>query len=84
MIVSALMLWLLSFVTWVISKLPDTPSFSIISTAVHAANSYITSVAQVFPIVTLVAIVAFVVVFDLVLIGYKVIKWVYKKVPGIN
>jgi len=84
MITSALALLLLSFVNWAVSLLPLVSTNDSINTAITAASGYVSSISQVFPVTTLMAIVAFVLTFDGLWIGYQVIRWVYQKIPGIN
>lgn len=84
MITTAVLNILLQFVNWAVGQLPGVSSTSSISTGVAAASAYVSSIAQVFPVLTLMAIVSFVLVFDGFWIAYQVIRWVYQKIPGIN
>ncbi len=84
MITSAILLLLLNFINWAISLLPGVASTDSINTGIANASGYISSIGQVFPILTLMAIVSFVLVFDSFWIFYQVVRWVYKKIPGIN
>lgn len=84
MITSAILFVILGFVNWALGLLPLVSANSNIVNAITPASAYISSIGQVFPVVTLIAILAFVLAFDGVWILYQVIRWVYQKIPGIN
>lgn len=84
MITSAFLYVILGFVNWALGLLPLVSMDSNIANAILPASGYISSIGQVFPVLTLMAILAFVLAFDAVWILYQVIRWVYQKIPGIN
>lgn len=84
MITSAILNILLNFVYWAVSQLPLVSNTSAIGSAMSTANPYVSSIAQVFPVVTLLSIVGFVLIFDTAWISYQIVRWVYQKIPGIN
>jgi hypothetical protein len=54
------------------------------SNGIAAFSSYITPLAAVLPISTIFAIILFEVAFESLYFLYKLIKWGYSKVPGVN
>jgi hypothetical protein len=84
MITTAFLYLILSFVNWAVSQLPAISTNDSIVTSLTTASGYISGIAQVFPVGTLMACVGFVLAFDAGWIIYQVIRWVYQKIPGIN
>ena len=84
MITSAILMVLLGFVNFCIGLLPLVQGTSALASAISAASAYVSSIGQVFPVLTLMAILAFVLTFDGLWILYQVIRWMYQKIPGIN
>lgn len=52
--------------------------------AITSANAYISIVDFVFPVITFIAIVALTITIEGFILLYKLIKWVWNKIPGIN
>jgi hypothetical protein len=52
--------------------------------AVSNANGYLAAVKDFVPVVSLVGMFGIVIVFEGSLWAYKIIKWGYQKIPGIN
>lgn len=84
MITSGLLFVILSVVNFFIGFLPLANPTDGIATALAPASGYVSSIGAVFPIGTLMAIVSFVLIFDGIWILYQVIRWAYRKIPGIN
>ena len=57
------------------------PQFAL---SIQHALPYIQSLSLIFPVSTLFAIIAFDVLFETAYFGYKVIKWIYQKIPGVS
>ena len=55
-----------------------------IASAISAVSGSYSALNGIFPIDTLLAIVAFDLTFELAYFVYKLIRWGYQKVPGIN
>jgi len=64
--------------------LPDVSLDSGLGSAVANVADYIALADQIVPMLTLVAIVSFFVVFEGGYAIYKAVKWVYNKIPGVN
>lgn len=64
--------------------LSDVSATSEITTSITNASNYIFSLNTVFPVVTLLAIIAFDLVFESAVFLYKGIRWIYRKIPGIS
>lgn len=62
----------------------DVPAFTALRDAILAANSYYSALSPVFPIGTVILIVAFRLTFEGIYFVYKLIRWAYRKVPGIT
>jgi hypothetical protein len=84
MITSAILLLLLSIVNWAIGSMPLVSATGAFSSSVTAASGYISSIGQVFPILSMMGIFVFVLGFDTAWIFYQGIRWVYQKIPGLK
>lgn len=67
-----------------LSLLPDVTANSSITAGINAASGYLASANVFFPVDTVLEILAFVVVFEIAYLAYKVIMWVLRKIPGIS
>jgi hypothetical protein len=54
------------------------------ATAIDYTVSVLSSVNNILPVSTIIAILALDLLIELSIFGYKAIKWAYSKVPGIN
>jgi len=52
--------------------------------AVNTASNYLANMNQIFPVSTLLAVLLLVLVVEGTIFFYKLIRWVYNKIPGIN
>lgn len=74
----------ISAVVFVFELLPDVSLPAEITTNISAVSPYYAGIETVFPVGTLIDILAV----ELVFIGsyffYKLVRWAYTKIPGIN
>ena len=84
MITSAILFVILGVANFFIGMLPVASANGSIGSAMTAASGYVSSIGAVFPVATLLAIVAFILVFDGFWLLYQGIRWSYKKIPMIN
>jgi len=71
-------------ITTVISSFGDVTANNAISEGIALMAGYYISLDEYLPITTLVAIVAFDLVFELAVFVYKLVRWGYQKVPGVS
>jgi len=64
--------------------LPNVTIDSSFSVAIATASGYLASANAILPVISLLAIVTFFVLFETGYAIYKAVKWVYSKLPGIN
>ena len=66
--------------------LPDVSLPGNVSSAIATAGGYIGLIAEVAPatIVSIMAIFALVLIIENTHFGYKLIRWVYQKIPGVS
>jgi len=87
MIVDALLAILFLFVRLVTSIFTiqaDVPINNFLTTSIAAAAGYYSAMNAFFPFGTLFAIIAFDLTFEGIFFIYKLIRWGYQKVPGVN
>jgi len=87
MITDALLGLLVGFLNAVFSFLTtqaDVPVTNGITSAVTAAASYYSALNSFFPMDALFAIISFELAFESIYFIYKLIRWTYRKVPGIT
>lgn len=74
----------LAFIAHLLSAYPDvTPNSNIVS-AVTTANGYIRALNDFIPNTTILAATGALLLFEIAYAAYKVIRWAYQKIPGIN
>lgn len=66
------------------SILPDVSLPGDIATAANTASNYLANLDQIFPVSTLLAVLLLVLVVETAILFYKLIRWVYNKIPGVN
>ncbi len=71
-------------ITLVIATFGDVSENSQITSAIAQMANYYTSLNDIFPVNTLLAIIAFDLVFEGAMLIYKLVRWGYQKVPGIT
>lgn len=71
-------------ITTIIATFGDVSANSAITTGLSTMATYYMSLNEYLPINTLVAIIAFDLVFELAVFIYKLVRWGYQKVPGIT
>lgn len=87
MITSAtLYIWLafILVITLPLRYLGDVVPNSNITEAIAEASGYISPINSFLPVNTLLIIFGVLIAYEAILITYKVIKWVYNKLPGVN
>lgn len=78
-------LWLLLItVTAPIRLLPDANLPSAITDSISTVSGYISAMSDFLPMTTILAILAFSLVFEAAYFSYKIIYWVIKKIPFIS
>ena len=79
--------WYYSVVLWTMRPILAQPDASIspdLAASIQNASSYLHILDVVIPVGTIVAIVAAFLVYEGVIFGYKIIRWVYTKIPGVS
>lgn len=71
-------------IVFVFSGFGDVTVSPNITAGFSAMQPYYSALDYILPIGTILAIVTFVLVFDLALLAYRLIRWAYQKVPGVN
>lgn len=87
MIVDALLGLLYGFLSLILSFMTtqaDVPTTNAITTAVSTAASYYAAMDVIFPVQTFFDIIKFELVFELIYLGYKLVRWAYRKIPGVT
>lgn len=87
MITDALLGILLSFINFItryFTTQADVPISNFLTTSVTTAASYYSAMNFIFPFDTLFQIIAFELTFEALFFIYKLIRWAYQKVPGVN
>ena len=62
----------------------DVTSDNVVTTAFSTLSGYYAALDPYIPIATILAIVAFEIAFETSYFLYKLIRWGYQKVPGVN
>jgi hypothetical protein len=87
MITSFLLLIIYGFI-WAITSplrlLPDTTLPANIVSAIASANSYLSAIDFIFPTGSFVTIFATIIGIEVLIMLYKIIMWIIRKIPGIN
>jgi hypothetical protein len=71
-------------ITTVIASFGTVSDNNAVTTSIVSLKTYYVSLNAYIPIDTIVAIVAFVLAFEGIYFLYKLIRWGYRKVPGIS
>jgi len=64
--------------------LSDVSLTSGIGQSIISAGQYLSILDPVIPVATIIAVIALLATIEISIAAFKVIKWVYKKIPGIN
>lgn len=75
---------LVNLLLFPLRNLPDATLPDWLANSLSASASYINALGYVLPIGTIVAILSFYIVFEGVVWSYKIIRWAYNKIPGVN
>lgn len=87
MIIDALLSFLYIFVAGIsalVSLFGDVVPNPIIGVAFSTMTSYYAAINAYLPVDTLLAILAFDIIFEASYLSYKLLKWAYSKVPGVT
>lgn len=87
MITDALLGILLGFVNFITSYFTtqaDVPVSNFLTASISYSASLFASLNIIFPFDTMFQIIAFELTFEAVFLVYKLIRWAYQKVPGVN
>jgi uncharacterized membrane protein len=87
MIVSIILQLILAALFAVISPillLPDVSLNSAVPTAIASASNYLALINQVVPLTTLLIVFGTVLLVENTHFGYKLIRWIYQKIPGVS
>jgi hypothetical protein len=71
-------------IVFLFSQLGSIPDNSAIIAGINTFGGYLSPLSNILPLGTILLILAFEVVFETAYFGYKVIRWVYQKLPFIN
>lgn len=87
MITSAFLFVIFGFLRGLLNPLYNfadvSPNSSVVS-AVVQANGYISALNHIFPMTAILSMLGFMFTFETIYITYKIIRWVYIKLPFIN
>jgi len=87
MITDALLSILYAFVSFIagfFTVQADVPITNTLTTAITTAAGYFNAMNFIFPFTTIFAIIVFELTFEGIFFIYKLIRWGYSKVPGVN
>lgn len=87
MIISIILQLILSALFVVITPvmlLPDVSLNSAVPTAIVAASNYLALINQIVPLTILFIVFGSVLVVENTHFGYKLIRWIYQKIPGVS
>lgn len=73
-----------SLIARVVSNWGTVSSDNAIASSILAIKSYYLALSDFIPVLTIVAIVVFILVFEGIYGTYKLVRWGYQKIPGIN
>lgn len=63
---------------------PDVSLPAGVASAISSASSYAHILDVVLPVSTLITFIGFYLGIEVAIFTYKIIKWIYQKIPGIN
>lgn len=84
MIIKVLLVMVAVLISGLNSILPAVSLPDNIAAAAATASNYLANMNQIFPVSTLLAVLFLVLVVEGTIFFYKLIRWVYNKIPGIN
>jgi hypothetical protein len=87
MIISIILQLILSALFVVITPillLPDVSLNSNVPTAIATASGWLGLINQILPLATMLAVFGIVLIVENTHFGYKLIRWIYQKIPGVN
>jgi hypothetical protein len=81
-----ILIGLLNWIALPISSLPDVSLPANLAAAITASSTMLSVFYQIVPftLTALAGILGALIVFELAIWSYKLVKWVYSKIPGIN
>lgn len=87
MIVSFLLFLLYNFIMAITSPLRLLPNVSLpanITSAIASTNSYLSAIDFIFPVSVFITVFATIIGIEVLMMLYKIIMWVLRKIPGIS
>jgi len=84
MIFNILLYFFYPFLVGVVNILPIVDQTSGFATAVENMSPYLSTLSQVLPVATILAVITFAAVFEGAYMIYKVAYWLIKKIPTIS
>jgi hypothetical protein len=87
MISSILLLGLFQVITFIASPILNQADVTLdnnIATSIASASNYLNTLDKIFPVSTVLAIFTLFLIIEGVILGYKVVMWIMRKIPGIN
>jgi len=87
MIIAVILQLILAAIGLVLSPilfLPDVSLNSAIPSALAAAGAWLGLANEVLPLATMLIVFGTILVVENTHFGYKVLKWIYQKIPGVN
>lgn len=80
----AILTFTIDGILFLFSALGPIPENSAVITGIETIGAYLSPLANVLPLTTIFAILAFEVIFETSYLAYKFIRWGYQKIPFIN
>lgn len=87
MITTGLLYLIYGFIRIIITPLlylDDVQPNSDLTASISFSSGLLSSLNNIIPTNTLLIILGILIVYEIMLGGYKIIKWVYNKIPGVN
>lgn len=71
-------------ITSIISQFGDVTANGAITSSIATISSYAVALNEFIPLTVLIAIILFELTFETAVFTYRLIRWGYQKVPGVN
>lgn len=80
----SILYYIVALITSPLRLLSDYSIPANINTSLATAGNYIAILNTIFPVTTLLSVFGIVIIFEGFIVGYRIIRWLYQKIPGIN
>lgn len=77
-----LLYYMVYIITYPLTLFADVSADSTITSAVTTANSYLAFLNPILPMSTVWLLVALILATEVIIMGYKLIMWVVRRIPG--